>query len=453
MESIEKSPIEHKLDRVREPFGQFLRTQTFASALLLSSLVAALLMINIGWEDAYRQIQEFTFAVQVGDWRISGNLLGWMNDGLIAVFFFLIGLEIKREFLVGELRHRERRLLLFAGALGGMSLPAAIYLLVNAYAADGATHGWAVPMATDTALAIGIMAMLRNRIPASLTALLVGLAIVDDIGAVLVIALFYTESLAWLPLVIALLVLGLLVFANYAGLRHPLLYLGGALALWISVHAGGVHASIAGVLAAMTVPARPRLEGRRLAQSVRRLYRNMRDRLGRSNVLADDDQHDGIRALESEARRATTPLRRWEDDLELPVALLILPGFAFLNGGIPVSLTALGDLWSSPIALGVVAGLVVGKPLGIIAALFLITHSGAAKLPQAVQWRHLWGMGLVAGIGFTMSTFIGHLAFRGDAESVELAKLAILLASLLAGVLGFLVLWSASRKNAAASSP
>jgi NhaA family Na+:H+ antiporter len=450
VEAIAKSALEHRFDRLREPFKQFLRTQRVASGLLLLSLAAALLMVNGGWKETYQQIQQLTVAVQLGSYHLSGNLLGWVDDGLITIFFFLIGLEIKRELLAGELQQRERRSLLIAAALGGMAAPAAIYAVINAAGEQGVIQGWGIPMATDTALAIGVLAMLRDRLPAGLTGLLVGLAIVDDIGAVLVIAFFYTSELSWLSLGVAAAAFLVLLLGNYAGLRHPLFYLIGGMVLWLSVHHGGIHASIAGVVAALTVPARPRTALGRLELSLRRLRRRLRGQAKRSrDVLADAEQHAQIAAVEREARRATTPLRRWEDALDLPVALFILPAFVFLNAGIEIDTEALRNLTVEPVSLGIVAGLVAGKPLGIMGAAFLATRLGVSALPAGIGWRHLLGLGLVAGIGFTMSTFIANLAMASEVEGTGSAKLAILAGSLTAGTAGLLVLWAASRPRAA----
>jgi NhaA family Na+:H+ antiporter len=441
---MEKSILEHKMDLLREPFKQFLRTQRLASGLLVVSLVAALILVNAGWEESYRHWQELTLAVQFGSYHLAGNLLGWVDDGLIAIFFFLIGLEIKRELIAGELQDRGRRTLLVAAALGGMVVPAAIYAAINGFAAQGVLNGWGIPMATDTALAIGVLALLRSRLPAALTGILVGLAIVDDIGAVLVIAFFYTGDLAWGALGVAALAFAILLLANYAGLRHPLIYLTGAAVLWLSIHHGGIHASIAGVLAALTVPARPRVGIGRLTNALRTFHRGLRERAGKVDVLAEAETHAQVAEIERHARRATTPLRRWEQGLQLPVALFILPAFVFLNGGIAINPESLGKLTTDPVAWGIIAGLVLGKPLGITAASLVATRLGAATLPAGIGWTHLLGLGMVAGVGFTMSTFIANLALA-ETEQTAVAKLAILFASLLAGTAGLVLLWFAPR--------
>ena len=447
MDVVRKSTLEEQVDRVREPVSRFVRAQTFSSALLLLALAAALVMVNGGWEEPYRLVQNAAVAVQLGPWQLSGNLLGWVNDGLIAVFFFLVGLEIKREFLAGELQEAQRRRLVLIAALGGMVVPASLYSVINALGDDGVVRGWGIPMATDTALAIGVLAMLRSRVPQVLTALLVGLAIVDDIGAVLVIAFFYTENLVWSAVGFSVATFLALLLANYAGLRHPGIYLTGALVLWLSVHHAGIHASIAGVVAALTAPARPRLEMGRFARSLRRLQQQVRDRVGHSDVLADQAEHEAVREIEAQALRAMTPLRRWEDSLSLPVALLILPAFAFLNGGIRIDSASLVALWGDPVALGIMVGLVAGKPLGIVGAAALGTRLGLAVLPSGMKFGHLLGLGMVAGIGFTMSTFLAGLAL--SESELESAKLAILIGSAIAATGGslFLVTTSASEQE------
>lgn len=440
MDVVEKSILERRLDEMRKPFKLFLRAQTFASALLLVGLAAALGMVNNGWQDAYAAIQALPILLRFGPFRLEGNLLGWVNDGLIAVFFFLIGLEIKRELIAGELRNRGRRNLLLAAAMGGMAVPAGLYAAINALGTGGAPHGWGVPMATDTALAIGVLALLGKRIPSSLTAVLVGLAIVDDIGAMLIIAVFYTEQLEWSGLALAGVTLIVLLAGNRAGVRAAAFYLTGTLVLWLAIHHGGIHASFAGVVGAFTVPARPRKTTGWLARRLGTISQRIGQRRGSSDVLANASEHVDIRNLEIAARRATTPLRRWEESLELPVALIILPAFAFLNGGILIDVQALQQVVAQPVPLGIIAGLLVGKPLGISVGAMLAVRLGAADLPADLSWRHLLGLGMVAGIGFTMSTFIGNLAFGSSGADIDLAKLAILLASCIAGVLGVAIL-------------
>lgn len=446
MNVMHKTFLERRLDLLRGPFTEFLRTQATASVLLLLSLALALFLVNAGEQEAYAALQAFPLGVRFGEWQIAGNLMGWMNDGLIAIFFFLIGLEIKREILVGELRDPVNRRLVIMAALGGMILPALIYAVINTLHAAGEPRGWAIPMTTDTALAVGVLALAGARLPPMLTTFLIGLAIVDDIGAVLVITLFYTESFQPQPLGLCLLLLVALAFANYAGLRHPMIYALGALGLWIGLHLSGIHASIAGILAAATVPARPRIPARRLVHLLKRVGAARLDR--NVDVLADERPHQLLKNIEWQARDASSPLRSWEYGLQLPVGLFILPLFAFLNAGVVIEPVRLMQLLQDPVALGILFGLVLGKPAGIWAACWLAARMGLAHLPEGTNVRSLAGIGLLAGIGFTMSTFIANLGLGEDPERLELAKLAILFASAIAGA-GSLLLLHQRRQHAA----
>ncbi|MFZ0789416.1 MAG: Na+/H+ antiporter NhaA [Chromatiaceae bacterium] len=438
MSPLQKTFLERRLDLLRGPFTEFVRTQAAASGLLLLSLALALGLVNAGAMEVYESIQTFPIGVRLGDWQLVGNLLGWVNDGLIAVFFFLIGLEIKRELLAGELRSAATRRLVVAAALGGMVLPAVIYTLVNVPHPAGEPIGWGIPMATDTALAVGVLALAGSLVPRALTAFLVGLAIVDDMGAVLVIALFYTQSVQPQVLWLSLLLLGVLGFAGYAGVRHPLIYAAGTLGLWLGMHLSGIHASVAGILAAVTVPARPRMLRHGRARRLRRLTR--RRLTPQADVLADEEQHRALEDIEREARQARTPLRSWEHSLQLPVGLLILPLFAFLNAGVSLEPERLTRLLDDPVALGVLLGLLVGKPAGICGACWLAARAGFVRLPEWMDRRSLAGIGLLAAIGFTMSTFIANLGLGGVPERLETAKLAILCASVAAGTGALLLL-------------
>ena len=435
-----KPNLEKQVDRLREPFFAFIGAQTTASALLLIALLAALAFANSPYADELEAIQHFSLRLGFGDQTFEWSLVHLVNDGLIALFFFLIGLEVKREFIAGELRDAERVGLLFCAAVGGMVVPAAFYLATNIGSAEGVVKGWGIPMATDTAIAIGVLAALAARVPKSVVAFLVGVAIIDDIGAILVIAFAYTEQLAWGAVATAGLLLLLLLVLNRAGVRHPLLYGAAGVALWIAIVQSGIHASIAGVIVAIAVPARPRIRPGKLKREVKSVVSSVDGEADDLHVLGETETHQRITQVEKLAQEATTPLRRWEDGLELPVALLVLPLFVFLNAGVEVNNTALNGLVIDPVAVGVIAGLVLGKPLGILAGIWLGERIGIAKRPDELSHRRLLGIGLLAGVGFTMSTFIAHLALASGSATLASAKLAILAASFIAAVSGFLVL-------------
>lgn len=441
-----KPTLERRLDDIREPFAAFISAQATASGFLLFALLAAMWAANSQLADWLTSLQHFPLGILFGDRLVEWSLLHLVNDGLIALFFFLIGLEVKRELLAGELQEPRRVGLLLSAALGGILVPASFYLLINLFADNGLAAGWGIPMATDTALAIGVLAALAARVPKSVVAFLVGVAIIDDIGAILVIALFYTAQLDLAALSIAGGLLLLLVLLNSSGLRHPLPYIIAGVALWVAIVQSGIHASIAGVVVAATVPARPRIPPREMRREVRKIVKDVDANADHATVLGDDDAHGNIVQVERIAQAATTPLRRWEDSLELPVALLILPLFAFLNAGVVIDAEAAARLFRDPVALGIIAGLVLGKPIGLWAGVRLGELAGIAERPDGLDNRRLLGVGMLAGVGFTMSTFIAHLAIDPADPAMASAKLSIVAASALAAVGGFLLLYIAGAR-------
>ncbi len=435
--------LQRRLDRLRDPFKEFIGAQTTASGILLLALLAALALANSPLNEQYEALKHYPLGLVIGGEVYEWSLRHLVNDGLIALFFFLIGLEFKRELIAGELRDRARVRFLAAAAIGGMVFPASVYLGINLLAGAGQLDGWGIPMATDTALAIGVLMALGSRVSRSVVAFLVGLAIIDDLGAILVIAFFYTEQVVFSALALSALLLGALLLFNRAGLRHPLLYGTGGILLWITIVQSGVHASIAGVIVAATVPARPRIEPGTLRRKLRGVLKDVSAGKGGGDVLADRHKHRKIARVEQLAQAATTPLQRWEEMLELPVALLVLPLFVFLNAGIPIDRAAFAEVFVNPVSLGVMLGLLVGKPCGILAGVYLAELMGWAKRPAELRSRSLLGIGLLAGIGFTMSTFIANLALGEGGELISLAKLAILLASIMAALAGYAVLRTA----------
>jgi NhaA family Na+:H+ antiporter len=438
-----KPTLERRLDHLREPFAKFISAQSTASGFLLFALLASLWVANSQLADWLTSLQHFPLGILFGNRLVEWSLIHLVNDGLIAIFFFLIGLEVKRELLAGELQKPRRVGLLLSAAFGGMLLPAALYLLINLPAENGLAAGWGIPIATDTALAIGVLAMLAARVPKSVVAFLVGVAIIDDIGAILVIALFYTAQVDLAATTVAGGLLLFLVLLNRAGLRHPLPYIVAGTALWIAIVQSGIHASIAGVVVAATVPARPRIAPREMKHEVRNTVGELDADAHHSQVLGDAETHENLIEVERLAKAATTPLRRWEDALELPVALLILPLFAFLNAGLVVNAEAAFRLVQDPVALGVIAGLVLGKPVGIWAGVRLGEMTGIAERPSGLSNRRLLGVGMLAGVGFTMSTFIAQLAIDPADTALITAKLSIVAASALAAAGGFLMLYQA----------
>jgi NhaA family Na+:H+ antiporter len=356
----------------------------------------------------------------------------------MAVFFFLVGLEIKREMLVGELASVRHAALPIAGAIGGMLLPAAIYAAFNATGAGA--PGWGIPMATDIAFAIGVLALLGPRVPLPLKVFLVALAIVDDIGAVLVIAFFYTSAISWNALATGAVLVAALIACNSAGVRHPAAYAVLGLALWAAVLASGVHATIAGVLLAMTVPSSTRIDEDEFLRRGRAILDNFERACSpATTVLTNADQQHAIHELEVAGEQAQAPLLRIEQKLHGVVAFGIMPLFALANAGVHFG-ADLFDTLSLPVTVGVILGLVIGKPLGITLFAWLATRIRMAALPSDSTWRALHGVSWLGGIGFTMSLFIAGLAFPTSPDLLDSAKVGILIASLLAGLAGWIVL-------------
>ena len=423
-----------RIYRLIRPFQEFARLQASSGILLLACTVLALLWANSPWAGGYTHLLETKVTVGGGGFALSESLLHWINDGLMAVFFFVIGLEIKREILAGELSSLRQAALPIAAALGGMIAPALIYLVLNEGGAG--SRGWGIPMATDIAFALGVLALLGSRVPAALKVFLAAFAIADDIGAVLVIALFYTAQINFLALALGFGFLVLAALANWSGVRRPLIYALLGMVIWVAFLESGVHATVAGVLLAMTIPASARLDPAGfLAQG-----RSVLDQFERAdlpdNILTNAERQAALHTLEHAAEQVQTPLQRMEHALHPWVSFFIMPVFALANAGVPLTGSA---AITHPIPLGIILGLVLGKPLGVTLFAWLAVRSGLAAKPEGVSWRHVHGAGWLGGIGFTMALFISGLAF-GDPASLAQAKLGILCASLIAGIVGYLLL-------------
>lgn len=427
------SPIEQLL----LPFQEFAKAEASSGILLIICTVIALTWANSPWSGAYNSLWQTKLNISLGNFALNKSLLLWINDGLMAVFFFVVGLEIKREVLVGELRSVRQAALPIAAAVGGMVVPATLYAVLNAGKAGAV--GWGIPMATDIAFALGVLALLGKRASLSLKVFLTALAIVDDIGAVLVIALFYTVQISWMSLAIGAGFLVILVMANRAGVRHPLVYALLSLGLWVAFLKSGVHATVAGVLAAMTIPARTRINSSEFMSRSHLLLQKFEDAgIPGQSVLTNRRQRAAIQALETACQDVETPMQRLEHALHPWVAFAIVPVFALVNAGVTLGGNLPAALTDS-VALGVVLGLVVGKQLGITLSAWLAVRSGIAALPEELTWRSIYGAGWLAGIGFTMSLFVGNLAF-GEEAMLSVAKVGILTASLVAGATGWILL-------------
>jgi NhaA family Na+:H+ antiporter len=418
---------------------RFIHQEATSGILLLGCAVAALAWANSPWGASYFTLWQTPIAFRVGDFLLEKPLLLWINEGLMALFFFVIGLEIKRELLVGALSSPRRALLPLAAAVGGMLVPALIYTVLNA--GTPTVRGWGIPMATDIAFSLGVLALLGTRAPLSLKVFLTALAIVDDMGAVLVIALFYSEPLAWSYLGIGAGLLLVSALMGALGVRQPLVYALLGVALWLAFLKSGVHATVAGVLLAMTIPARTRIDLRSFTSLGRQILGQFeRASAFPSTHVMNSQQQAAVQALELACRDVESPLQRLERALHPWVAFFVMPLFALANAGVVLDAQALrAEL--HPVSLGIVLGLLVGKPLGITLFAWLAVRLKLAVLPADLVWRHIVGVGLLGGIGFTMSLFIAQLAFPAlEGEWLSLAKVGILTGSLLAGLGGWLVL-------------
>lgn len=428
--------LEKLRERVETHFQSFVRLESSGGIVLLACAVLALAWANSPWGGTYFAVWKTPLSLRFGTIEMVHPLYHWINDGLMAMFFFLVGLEIKREVLVGELNTVRRALLPILAAIGGMAVPALVYAFVN----RGTPYmdGWGIPMATDIAFALGIMAMLGSRIPLSLKVFLTAVAIVDDLGAVLVIAIFYSGDLAWNMLLAGAAFLAAAFVFNIAGVQRPLPYLIVGLGLWFCVHESGVHATIAGVLLAMAIPARSHLE---LPQFIKRC-RRMLGRMEQDTAFDDHHVIDYVSNIERACEAVEPPLQRMEHVLQPWIAYLVMPLFALANAGVAIGGDAIGMLGHS-VAIGITAGLVIGKLLGVSFFSWLAVRLGLAEMPEGVSWGQLVGVALLCGLGFTMSLFIANLAFT-DESMLSTAKVGILAGSVVAGVGGFLLLLRAS---------
>lgn len=442
-------PLEPLFGRILSPFEQFLRRTTAGGIVLMAATVVALVVAAIVGGEPLARFWEQKLALTAGGWHgLELSWRAWVNDGLMALFFLLVGLELKREILVGELSSLRNAALPVFAALGGMIAPALLYAALN-HDLPGA-RGWGVPMATDIAFAIGILVLLAWRIPKNLIVFLTALAIADDLGAVLVIAIFYTANIDMGALGAAGALFALLMLFNRGGVRYPLPYAVVGALLWYAVHESGVHATIAGILLALSIPARPARTPAQFERRIEELQSAFRD--DRRDAGTADDPLGNQRmasiaeAMEGSAAAVQSPLQRMEHGLTPWVTFVIIPLFALANAGIDLGAVRFGEAFSSRVTLGIAVSLVFGKFIGIGLASWIAIRLGWARLPAGVQWKHLLGAAWLGGIGFTMSLFIAQLAFN-DAAMIEEAKLGILAGSAISAVVGLAWLLMASRMS------
>lgn len=438
------APWEQTFDKILTPFEEFVHRQTTSGLLLMATAILALVLANSGLASVYQHWVHTPVGFNIGDWELEKTLHHWVNDGLMALFFFVVGLELKREILVGELAVPRQAALPIIAAIGGMIVPALLYFSFNP--TGDAARGWGIPMATDIAFAIGALVLLADRVPKALITFLVALAIVDDLGAVVVIALFYTDQLVLEALAAAAVILAVLTVCNLAGIRQPLPYflLGGL--LWFVLLKSGVHATLAGILTAFTIPARPKYDPVHFSRHVKELMARFdASHEPGKNIMTNEALRAVVQTLENGVHKVETPLQRLEHVMHMPVAFLVIPIFAFINAGIPMQFADLGNTLMHPVTLGVGLGLVLGKFIGIVGISWLALRLGIGQLPAQTSFSQIAGVALLAGIGFTMAIFIAELGFADQAEYLLMAKTGVLFASLLAGISGFIWLWLSSK--------
>lgn len=419
--ALTESPVQ----RLVQPLARFLEIEAASGVLLVICTVTALALANSPWSHGWEEFWHMSVVIRIGSWELSNTLLHWINDGLMTIFFFLVGLEIKREIVDGELRSFKKAALPLVAAVGGMLVPATVFLLSQG-GGEG-QRGWGIPMATDIAFAVGILALLGRRVPAGLKIFLLALAIADDIGAILIIAIFYSGALEALALLAAALGVLFILMMHRLGVRSVAAYWMVGVGIWLAMYQSGIHPTVAGVVLGLVTPSRAWIA----RQSLVDLMLDAIDRLD-----GQVDRPAVVGALTRTARETISPLERLEASLHGWVAFAIMPIFALANAGVQLQPAAAGNR----VAWAVAAGLALGKPLGIFACAWLAVRCGIAQLPSGASWRSLFGVGCLGGIGFTMSLFIASLALEGTL--LDAAKIGTLVGSTISAVVGYGLLYA-----------
>ncbi|MCW5907933.1 MAG: Na+/H+ antiporter NhaA [Chitinophagales bacterium] len=427
-----------------ETVAGLMQTTVTPGMLLLLSTAAALAVVNSPVNTLYQSFLHTKFSIGFEGFAVSKPLILWINDGLMAIFFFLVGMEIKREILVGELSEKRKAALPVVAALGGLLFPALIYYALNKNGIGKA--GWGIPMATDIAFSLGILALLGRRIPLSLKIFLTAFAIVDDLGAVAVIAVFYTEQVELIYLAIGMGFLATMIAGNYLGVRNPVFFLTlGVGGVWLAFLFSGVHATVAGILAAFTIPVNTLISRNDFIASSEILMKKLAVVPDSGTQLPSEEQVTLIDELKELRRKAESPLQKLEHQLHPFVMYFVMPLFAFANAGVVLT-EGLESIWEHSVSMGIILGLIVGKFTGISLFAWLACKVRIAELPKEISWNMMLGTALLGGVGFTMSLFIAGLAFN-DPALLDLTKLSILIASAIAGTGGYLWLRWATKKR------
>ena len=445
-----KSTRQLVADQILRPAQQFFNKEASSSILLIAATAIALIWVNSSIGETYHSFWHTEISFTFGHFHISKTLLHWVNDGFMSLFFFTVGLEIKREILVGELATPKKALLPVIAALGGMIVPGLIYAALNIGLPT--IHGWGIPVATDIAFALGAVAVFGRKLPVGLRVFLAAFAIADDLGAVVIIAIFYTKEIVWSNLIISLFLISGLAIANFFWIRQTLIYAILGLAVWFFVLGSGVHPTIAGVIVSFFVPARGRYDTDNFLQNIKKITEKFEceEQSCGYSILLNQEHMYAVQALELACHDVETPLQRLMHALHPWVAFLILPLFAMGNTGLIFRGIVFSEAVSNPVILGIIFGLVVGKPIGILLFSYLSVKTGIASLPQDVRWSHIFGGAMLGGIGFTMSLFLSELSFT-DPHIIDYARIAILTGSILSAVFGmsYLGFFTSSGSNRA----
>jgi Na+:H+ antiporter, NhaA family len=427
------------------PIGKFISNSTASGMVLFAAAFLAMVISNSFLAHAFHELWEIKFSIGFGNFVISKSLHHWINDGLMSLFFFVVGLELKREIVAGELSSPKDAILPVVAGLGGMLIPALIYWLINSGADTQRLNGWGIPMATDIAFALGVLYLLGNRVPLSLKVFLTALAIIDDLGAVLIIAFFYTSDISFINLGIGAGFMAVMIFANLIGVRSAVFYgIVGIGGLWTAFLLSGIHATIAAVLAAFTIPASVKITESDYVLKMKRLVDKFASSPANNLTIVTPEQQKILDEIKYTTSSALTPLQKLEHSLHPLVAFIVMPVFALANAGVSLSGDILENL-TSKVALGVGLGLIIGKVAGILGSVYLAVKLRITKLPKDVTFLHMTGVAFLAGIGFTMSLFITSLAFTDELYILQ-AKIGILSASLIAGITGYVILRNLNKK-------
>ncbi len=440
------APWEHAFEKVITPFEEFIHRQTTSGILLMVCAVIALIIANSPIAKEYAAFFKQYLTIGLEGFQISKSLHHWINDGLMAIFFLIVGLELKREILVGELSNPKQAMLPIVAAIGGMVVPALIYFSINPSGHTAA--GWGIPMATDIAFALGALALLGKRIPQSLLMFLVALAIVDDLGAVTVIALFYTETINFTALGLVAVFSVVLACFNLAGIRNLSPYLLVGAFLWVAMLKSGVHATLAGVLLAFLIPMRPKYDPKRFLYVIDDYVGQIRAAYDKDpNIMTNDALRSKVCALGEGVKLVQAPAQALENKIHLFTAYIVIPIFALANANVPIDWGNIGPIISHPVTMGISLGLIVGKLIGIAGFSWIALKLGLCDLPRDLNMQHIVGVAFMGGIGFTMSIFIAELGFASYPSDLLMAKTGILFASLIAGVTGFVWLYIVTNKR------